>query len=167
MGRPRDANSDELTREEMTSADTARSNTELRVREEVLDLGGLGPEFSRWASCGISNFGMLEVEAGRFEDATFWPEVCSEVPGITGLPGTLGPGVFDREIQTPSTSMPLSIARTPKGISRALRCLALSVCCISFRCASLVAAMAVYLRSLQRLYPSLPPPTAITPTWIR
>ena len=45
-----------------------------------------------------------------------------------GLPVALAFGVFDREIQTPSTSTPLSIARTPKGTSRPLRALTLGLC---------------------------------------
>lgn len=45
-----------------------------------------------------------------------------------GLPGALALGVLDLEIQTPSTSIPLSMARTPNGTSRPLRALTLGLC---------------------------------------
>lgn len=67
------------------------------------------------------------------------------------ISGLLWVGVFGLEIQTPSTSIPLSIARMPKGISLPLRLLMLSAWVISRRRRSscFLAAIAVYLRSLQ------------------
>ena len=160
MCRPRDVKSDELSRDGMISADTARSKDELRGREEVPDLAGLGFR----VGCGTFNREAFGVGEGPSEDTPLFPKFCSEDSEYAGLPGRLVFGVFDREIQTPSTSIPLSIALTPKGMSGALRFVAPSICIISFRCASFVAAIAVYLRSLQRLYKSLTEPPAITPT---
>ena len=48
--------------------------------------------------------------------------------GITGLPGALATGVFGLEIQTPSTSMPLSMARIPNGTSGFLPLLLVARC---------------------------------------
>ena len=82
--------------------------------------------------------------------------MSSEEPGSLTLEdavmsGLLCVGVFGLEIQTPSTSIPLSIARMPKGTSLPLRLLMLSAWVIS-RCrrsSCFFAAIAVYLSSLQ------------------
>lgn len=61
---------------------------------------------------------MLETVDDRSDAGTGCTGVAvSLVADMAGLPGVLFAGVFDREIQTPSTSMPLSIALTPNGIS--------------------------------------------------
>ena len=65
----------------------------------------------------------------------------------SGVPGMLV-GVLAPEIQTPSTSMPLSNARTPKGTPFACRRFVLKALCISVRWAALRAAILVYLRIL-------------------
>ena len=82
------------------------------------------------------------------------------------ISGLLCVGVVGLEIQTPSTSIPLSMARMPKGISLALRRLMLSAWVISrFRRAScFFAAIAVYLRSLQCVYASFRHPRRIVTT---
>lgn len=49
-----------------------------------------------------------------------WPGSRKDVAGLSGV---LGTGVFVLEIQTPSTSIPLSMARMPKGTSLTLGCL--------------------------------------------
>lgn len=61
---------------------------------------------------------MLETVEARSEAGTGCTGVeMSLVVDKAGLPGLLFAGVLEREIQTPSTSIPLSIALTPKGIS--------------------------------------------------
>lgn len=92
-------------------------------------------------------------------------------PGLTdaddiGLSGILGAGVFDLECQTPSTSIPLSRARTPNGTLGSPRPRGSVVCCMS-SCGwpAVVATMVVYFRSLQWLYNSLRQPRPITLTW--
>lgn len=56
---------------------------------------------------------MEEEDALPFDDSD-WAANCVE-PDSVGLPGRLLVGVLGLEIQTPSTSIPLSSARTPKG----------------------------------------------------
>lgn len=82
-----------------------------------------------------------------------------------GLSGILGAGVFDLECQTPSTSIPLSRARTPNGTPGSPRRRGGVVCCMSCGRAVVVAAMVVYFRSLHWLYNSLRQPRPITLTW--
>jgi hypothetical protein len=62
---------------------------------------------------------MLDAEENRSGERS-----CLSGLGLTttdganaGLSGALDAGVFDLDIQTPSTSMPLSMARIPKGTS--------------------------------------------------
>ena len=92
----------------------------------VLDLFWIESEYPR-TGCGISRRGMLYMEEDR-------RDLCVSSGGELGslgredavVAGLLWVGVFGLEIQTPSTSIPLSIARMPKGISLPLRLLTLS-----------------------------------------
>lgn len=63
--------------------------------------------------CEDADSGRLKLETSlSIEEATL---ALAEVAGLFWQ--LVGTGVFDREIQTPSTSTPLSSALIPKGIS--------------------------------------------------
>jgi len=65
--------------------------------------------------CGLPTLlGMEEEDALPFDDSG--RAVSCVVPDSLGLPGRLLAGVLGLETQTPSTSIPLSNARTPNGI---------------------------------------------------
>ena len=83
------------------SAETARSNEELGA----LELARLEEPWTGW---GNSN--SMPSQLGL---VSFWRFLGS----LQIDEALLGTGVLFREIQTPSTSIPLSIALIPKGIS--------------------------------------------------